>query len=68
LNKVILILSDALRYDAAIAGVYNPIHDREVLSMLQIAPTVCRFLDIPISEAMKAIPLVLGDLPKDRLH
>jgi hypothetical protein len=60
LNKVILTLSDALRYGAAIAGVYNPIDDREVLSMLQSAPTICRLLDVSIPETMKAIPLSEG--------
>jgi hypothetical protein len=57
-NKVILILSDALRYDAAIAGVYNPIDDGEVLAMLQIVSTFCRLLGIPVPETGKAIPVV----------
>ena len=30
----------------------------EVLSMLQIAPTICRLLGVPVPEAMKAAPLV----------
>jgi predicted AlkP superfamily pyrophosphatase or phosphodiesterase len=98
-NKVILILSDALRYDAAVAGMGCLCHLLEVRlsslykvlgelpsisrpmvetlhtglsvfehgvvsnvivrrSMLQIAPTLCRLLDIPIPETMKATPLI----------
>jgi arylsulfatase A-like enzyme len=30
----------------------------EVLSMLQIAPTICRLLDVPIPGTMKAIPII----------
>jgi predicted AlkP superfamily pyrophosphatase or phosphodiesterase len=30
----------------------------EVLSMLQIAPSICRLLDIPIPETMKAAPVI----------
>lgn len=99
MNKVILILSDALRYDAAVAvmgylghlveerlaSLYKvigelpsmsrpmvetphtdlPVFEHGVVSnvvvrrsMLQIAPSLCRLLDIPISETMKASPVI----------
>ena len=99
MNKVILILSDALRYDAAVAGMGYlghllevrlasldkvigelpsmsrpmvetlhtglPVFEHGVVSnivvrrsTLQIAPTLCRLLDIPIPETMKATPVI----------
>jgi predicted AlkP superfamily pyrophosphatase or phosphodiesterase len=40
------------------AGVQGKGNTGEVLSMLQIAPTLCRLLGIPVPETMKASPLV----------
>jgi predicted AlkP superfamily pyrophosphatase or phosphodiesterase len=98
-NKVILILSDALRYDAAVAvmgylgylveerlaSLYKvigelpsmsrpvvetphtglPVFEHGVVSnvvvrrsTLQMAPSLCRLLDILIPETMKAAPVI----------
>jgi len=40
------------------AGAQGKGNTGEVLSMLQIAPTLCRLLGIPVPETMKASPLV----------
>jgi predicted AlkP superfamily pyrophosphatase or phosphodiesterase len=39
-------------------GVTGQGNTGEVLSMLQIAPTILRLLDVPIPETMKAIPII----------
>jgi hypothetical protein len=63
-NKVILILSDALHYDAAVAGMGFLGH----LVEAHFASTISRLLGIPIQETMKAIPVVGENPPEARLH
>jgi hypothetical protein len=64
LNKVILILSDALHYNAAGAGMGFLGH----LVEAHFASTIGRLLDVPIQATMKAIPVVGENPPEARLH